>query len=232
MSFRTISVGSLIIVSLCTPLLTIAIDITKQESQVAHAQATAKPRIAVLDFDFASTGLTGSGFGLTNSVFGSTGPAKGVSNLLANKLVQDGTYSVIERSKIKAVLGEQDLGASGRVDASTAAEIGRVLGVEKVIVGTITKFNVENKGSNVGVFGIGVGKKKQNAIVALTARMIDTTTSEIVAIAEGEGSQSQRVQVGIFGSSKETNNLEGEGSQSQKDSSVQVGTPFWLVQRN
>ena len=178
--------------------------------QIAQARPAIK-RIAILDFDFASTGLTGSGLSVANTVFGSTGPAKGVSNLLTTRMVQNGTYSVVERSRINAILREQNLGDSGRVDAATAAEIGRILGVDAVVVGSITKFNIKNKKSNTGVFGIGVGKSRQSAIVRLSTRLIDAKTAEILAVAEGEGIRSQKdsnVNVGVFSQGSSTNNLD------------------------
>ena len=68
-----------------------------------------------------------------------------------------------------------------------------------LIVGSITKFGMEQKGTSIsgggwgyGGFGVGdVGTKKGKATVAVTARMIDTTTGEIMASAKGEGTSSR-----------------------------------------
>ena len=102
---------------------------------VAQARAERK-RVAVLDFD-ASTSSTGYYYGWLG-----IGPAKGVSDLLTNALVKEGTYIVLERSKVEQILKEQNFGASGRLDASTAAQIGKILGADAVIIGTITQFNL------------------------------------------------------------------------------------------
>ncbi|MEN9243982.1 MAG: CsgG/HfaB family protein, partial [Gloeomargarita sp. DG02_5_bins_242] len=112
-------------------------------------QVQTKKRLAVLDFDFASTGLTG--LGLTGTV----GPAKAVSDLLTNRLVQNGTFIMVERGRINQILAEQNLGEMGRIEPATAAQIGRLLGADAVIIGTITQFNVEESRSvvNVGFFG-------------------------------------------------------------------------------
>jgi hypothetical protein len=118
---------------------------------------------------------------------------------------------VVERSRIEAILREQNLGDSGRVDAKTAAEIGRILGVEYVVLGSITKFNIKTQDSNTGVFGIGVGKRKQSAIVQLATRLVNTKTAEIIAVAEGEGVRQQKdstVNVGVFRQGSSTNNLD------------------------
>ncbi|WP_172636058.1 CsgG/HfaB family protein [Synechococcus sp. PCC 6312] len=170
-------------------------------------------RIAVLDFEFASTGLTGAGLG-SGSAYGSYGPSKGVSDLLTNKLVQSGNFIVVERSQIERIIQEQNLGASGRVDAATAAQIGRILGVDVVILGSITKFNLEQKQSGgFGGFGIAVSvnESKANAIVQLTARLVSTSTAEILAVAQGEGQTSKRenqVSVAGFGGGSNTNNID------------------------
>lgn len=74
-------------------------------SLVAIAHVTygqTKPRIAVLDFDFSNV----SNPAILNSV---PGLSKGVSEILVNRLVKDGTYSLIERSQIEAILREPGL---------------------------------------------------------------------------------------------------------------------------
>jgi curli biogenesis system outer membrane secretion channel CsgG len=146
-------------------------------------QVQTKKRLAVLDFDFASTGLTGLG------LIGMVGPAKGVSDLLTNRLVQNGTFIMVERSRINQILAEQNLGASGRIEPATAAQIGRLLGADAVIIGTITQFNIEESrsGVSIGFFGIATSSQKQRADVQLTARIVSTTTGEILAVAEGSG---------------------------------------------
>lgn len=184
--------SSLVLVSLCLPLPTISAARADQLQKEAQIQKQSRKRVAVLDFDFASTGFTGEQFRF-DSEFGGGGPAKGVSDLITNKLVQDGSYTVIERSKIDKILQEQNLGQSGRVDPSTAAQIGRLLGVDAVLIGTITQFNLENheSGGSIGFLGIGGNKNKQKAIVQLTARLVSTTTGEILAVAQGEGKASE-----------------------------------------
>ena len=69
-----------------------------------------KRRIAVLDFDFSS--LSDTSF--LSGVYAGNAASKGVSNLLTNELFKTGQFIVIERSRIDAVLAEQNLGNSGR----------------------------------------------------------------------------------------------------------------------
>jgi curli biogenesis system outer membrane secretion channel CsgG len=125
---------------------------------------------------------------------------KGISDLLVDRLVGDGVFSVIERNKIDQVLKEQNFSNSDRADASTAAKIGRVLGVEAIIIGSITEFGMDDKKTTAGAgmsrlskFGIGgVETREAHAIVQVTARMINTTTAEILASAQGGGDKSKK----------------------------------------
>jgi hypothetical protein len=56
---------------------------------------------------------------------------------LTHEIVEDGTYSVIERSRIEEIMKEQNLSLSGVLDAGTASKIGKILAVDAVIIGTI-----------------------------------------------------------------------------------------------
>lgn len=177
------SCGTLLLTGLWTalpfvPLL--AADASTDELLLAQANPT-RLRVAVLDFDFANTGLT-------YSIWGYASPAQGVSYLLTNKLVESGQYTIVERSRVEEILFEQDLGQSGRIDPGTAAEIGRVLGVDAVVIGSITRFNFEQNGGSVSILGFGGGGDSREAVVELTARLVNTTTGEIIATAQGSGS--------------------------------------------
>ena len=114
---------------------------------------------------------------------------KGISDLLVTYLVKDGSYSVIERKALDKIMAEQNFSNSDRANPTSAAKIGKLLGVDAIIVGSITQFGNETKNMNLGGaggalggFGLGgFGHKKSKAIVALTARMVDVDTGEILA---------------------------------------------------
>lgn len=159
----------------------------------AAAQSrSSRPTVAVLDLDFGSVQQWWSG----NWDIG-----KGVADLIVDELVNDGSFRVIERKRLDAILAEQNFSNSDRADPSAAsvAKIGKALGVKYLVVGSITKFGTENR--NVGVgggafgggrFGLGkVGTSKGKATVALTVRMIDTSTGEILISAKGQAESSR-----------------------------------------
>lgn len=199
--------GVLLLSILASPLFLATVAVAVEQTVAQAPARNQRLRIAILDFDFATTGLTGGAYSFANG----GGPGQGISDLLTNRMVQNGTYSIIERSQIAAVLREQNLGASGRVDASTAAQIGRILGVNAVVVGSVTRFNVEERRSGVSVLGIGNSRRRQIAEVQVTARMIDTRTAEILAVAEGAGEAEERsssVSLGVFNTGSDTNSTD------------------------
>jgi len=160
-----------------------------------------KKRVAILDFDYGTVRSYVAGLFGTDVDVG-----KGIADLLVKHLVKDGTYSVIERKMLDKILAEQNLSTSDRANPATAAQIGKILGVDAIIVGTITQFGGETKetkiggaGAGIGGFGIGgFGKKKTKAIVTVDARVIDIDTAEILAVADGKG-ESKREGTSLIG---------------------------------
>jgi outer membrane protein OmpA-like peptidoglycan-associated protein/curli biogenesis system outer membrane secretion channel CsgG len=152
------------------------------------------PRVAVLDFDYGTVESVSSSIFGTNVDIG-----KGISALLVTNLVKNGTFSVIDRSSLDKVLAEQNFSNSNRADPSTAARIAKILGVDYIIVGTITEFGNETSKQNVGGggasfhgFGVGsIGHSNSKANVVINARIINIDTAEILAAAEGKGQSSR-----------------------------------------
>jgi len=172
-------------------------------SQAANAQSPSKrrPRIAVLDFDYATVQSYSSALFGTNVDIG-----KGITDLLVTGLVKDGTYSIIERKALDKIMAEQNFSNSNRADPTSAARIGKLLGVDAIIEGSITQFGNETKKTNLGGggggwggFGLGgVGHSNSKANVSITARLINIDTGEIMGVAEGAG-QSSRSSTSLLG---------------------------------
>jgi curli biogenesis system outer membrane secretion channel CsgG len=169
--------------------------------QAAPAAPARKKRIAVFDFDYATvrSGVAGI-FGQDIDI------GKGISDLLVTDLVKDGTYSIIERKALDKIMAEQNFSNSDRANPTSAAKLGKLLGVDAILVGSITEFGNETKNTGVGGsggnwhgFGLGGFKHKDSkANVALTARLVDVDTGEILAVAEGKG-QSARSSTSMLG---------------------------------
>jgi TolB-like protein len=63
--------------------------------------------------------------------------AASVTDVLSSLLSEDRTLAIVERRRIAEVLSEQKLQASGLVDAATAGRVGRLLGAELVLSGSL-----------------------------------------------------------------------------------------------
>jgi curli biogenesis system outer membrane secretion channel CsgG len=182
-------------------------------SLVPTASAQKKKRVAVLNFEYGTVQTQVAAVFGTNVDVG-----KGISDLLVQQLVTDAKYSVIERNALDKILNEQNFANSDRADPSTAAKIGKILGVDAVIMGSITQFgrDDENKTYAGGAvvarkFGLGgLQKREAKAVVGITARMVDTTTAEILAAATGTG-ESTRKGTSLVGAGGGGGNAAGGG---------------------
>jgi curli biogenesis system outer membrane secretion channel CsgG len=170
-------------------------------AQEASTQAPRKKRVAILDFEYGTVRTAVAGLFGTDVDVG-----RGISDLLVKHLVQDGTYSVIERKMLDKILAEQNFSNSDRANPTSAAQLGKILGVDAIIVGSITQFGYDTKttkvggaGGGFGGFGIGgFSNKKTKAIVTIDARVIDIDTAEILAVADGKG-ESKRESTSLLG---------------------------------
>ncbi len=147
-----------------------------------------KIRVAVLDFN------TDALHGSWNYSWHYSKLATAAADNLTTELVKQGELSVIERQKLDAILQEQQLGASGAVDTSTAAKIGNVLGVQLIVTGSVTSFGVSEWGGNVPQigkwkFGRGISGKMYKGKCSLNARLVDTTSAEILGAYEAESTK-------------------------------------------
>jgi curli biogenesis system outer membrane secretion channel CsgG len=115
------------------------------------AQAQDEPRVAVLDF-------TGFMMGDGNAA---VSLGKAIAAMLVTEFSGRDGIQVVERAQLNEMLREQDLALSGRLDESSAIEIGKLLGVQYVVTGQATDI---------------VGNLRMDI------RAIDVETSEIVAV--------------------------------------------------
>lgn len=108
---------------------------------------------------------------------------QGASDMLVTELSKNRSFEVVEREQIKSVLQEQGLDASGAVDPSTAAQMGKILGLKYIVYGKILSAGAEYKEDNI----FGLSLTKLTARVRIAVRMIDTTTGSIAWADEVEG---------------------------------------------
>ncbi|HSP17063.1 MAG TPA: CsgG/HfaB family protein [Thermoanaerobaculia bacterium] len=136
----------------------------------AVALAEEKPRLGVAEFrNETSAGWWYSDVG------------RDLAGMLTNELAGTGKFRVVERSKLSAVIDEQNLADSGRISKSTGAKIGNLTGAKYLVFATVSAFDTKTAGMGGGLSfrGINVGGKKEDAYMAIDLRVVDTTTGEV-----------------------------------------------------
>jgi len=92
----------------------------------------ARPGIAVLPFE------DGGSYGQDKEDFQAL--TVGLQQMLITEFAANTGLRVVDRGRVNELLAEQDLGASGRVDANTAARIGKVVGARYMVMGGFVDF--------------------------------------------------------------------------------------------
>ena len=152
--------------------------------------AAEKPSIGVADFRND-----------TSAAWWYGGAGHDLAGMLSNELSATEKFRMVERSKLGAVLEEQDLAASGRVSKSSAAKVGKLTGAKYLVMGTVSAYEEKTQGGGGGLSfgGISVGGKKNDAYIAVDIRVVDTTTGEIAYTRSIEArSGSYGVGVGLY----------------------------------
>lgn len=106
-----------------------------------------------------------------------------MSIMLESALFDTGRFVVVEREKLKDVIAEQDLVASGRTaKAKKVAQTGLIRPARYLATGAITVATegVSGAGGGISIKGVSLGGGKSSAQVTIIAKLIDTTTGEIV----------------------------------------------------
>ncbi len=156
----------------------------------ALAQKRSKPVVAVAEFKNES----GAGWW-------SGGVGWELSGMLSNELVATKNFSVVERSKLEDVLSEQNLGASGRVSGGTGAKIGKLVGAQYLIAGTVTAYEEEtaSTGGGISFGGVALGGSSEKAYLAVDLRVINATTGAIEFVRTIEGTaKGGGMTIGVF----------------------------------
>jgi len=122
----------------------------------ADAQDT-RPGIAVLPFE------NGGSYGQDKENFDAL--ERGIAGMLISELSRNPAARLVDRENVQRLLDEQNLGADGRVDAATAAKIGKLVGARYMIMGGF-----------VDLYGR----------FRVDARIVDTETSEVIKVVRSD----------------------------------------------
>lgn len=135
-----------------------------------------KKRIAIINFEDRS----GYGHNI----------GRGVADMLVTSMVESDKFIVIERAELDEILKEQGLGQTGLVTPQSAAKVGQLLGLQRIITGSITEFGSKKSKVGGGIGGFNLGVSTTTARVVVDLRIINVNTGEIVMAKSAEGEDS------------------------------------------
>src|SRR5205823_4823797 len=118
-------------------------------------------------------------------------PFNHIEDMVRQALTATNRFTMVERTTATGdVLGEQDFGASGRVEDKTAAAIGHLKGAEYIVKATIIELNPQKESRDIRTVAGGMGMRTAGlgsvgvtgkvAFCRLNVRLVNATTGEIV----------------------------------------------------
>lgn len=168
-----------------------------------------KARVAVAKFDWkvgtrgGTTTIRGLGRRDITVTHERTGVMTGLRDMLTTVLVQSGRYRVLERQELGSIKEEIALGEEGYAEKSSAIKKGKIKGADLLVVAAITGWEPGTSGTGAGI-GLGtkgflggvLGSMKKSSL-AMDIRIIDTSTSEVLAATRVEG-EARDVNLGVL----------------------------------
>jgi len=152
-----------------------------------------KARIAVSDFDVKAAKAGGE-------------IGTGLREMLISALMNSNRFRVVERQVLNALMQEQELAASGAAQAG-GVQRGQIKTADLMVTAAVTEFEPNATGGGAGLGGGGkvghgilgavLGGSMNKAHMALDIRILDTSTSEILAATRVQG-QATDMQGGIM----------------------------------
>ena len=122
-----------------------------------------------------------------------------IAEELITRIFTSGKFEVIERNLLQKVLEEQQLGMTGYIDQETAISLGRILGVDAIITGSITDL-----GSNVKI----------------NARLISTETGSVFAVASVQVYKDSTIKLLLGESISKSGDINANSSQASQYSGL------------
>ncbi|NOG47282.1 MAG: hypothetical protein HND50_18720 [Calditrichaeota bacterium] len=128
----------------------------------------------------------------------------GMADMLVTSLVESKKFIVIERNELDKIMAEQGLGMSGAVTPQSAAKVGKLLGVELIITGSVSEFGTKKDkigGGLSALSGFNLGVSSETARSVVDIRLVNTSTGEIISASTAEGEESSKSldNVGVTG---------------------------------
>jgi curli biogenesis system outer membrane secretion channel CsgG len=109
-----------------------------------------------------------------------------LADMLSSELWNSRKYEVIERMRIEPVLAEQGLSMSGRISDETAVRVGRLLGLNYVVIGVVYQAS-DYPIDGLGPFILGTSVKETK--VAVSVRLVNAETGSVIFHGTGESTK-------------------------------------------
>jgi curli biogenesis system outer membrane secretion channel CsgG len=163
-----------------------------------------KAKVAVSSFEWkvggsgSTTKISGFGGQSFTVTHEHTGYMTGLKDMLTTAMVQSKRYRVLERMNVDALKQEMELTGQGYADKSGIKK-GGIKGADLLIMAAITGWDPATSGGSGGLGGGVLGKASalfgaaqgafKKSSMAMDIRIVDTSTSEVLAATrvEGEG---------------------------------------------
>ncbi len=155
---------------------------------VLEFECTNNRRMNSIITNFLVTDLLDQYRGIYDKASKYWGLKKGKEGQTFVKGVKTDFYQIIERDQLQKVLKEQRLSLSGAIDENSAAEVGRLLGLDVIIMGNVSYSSVDEKGSSLLGLASSSGSncltRKVNA--KGTLKMVSVETAQIIGTKSAE----------------------------------------------
>lgn len=173
----------------------------RPESSVDNSFADAMPpydgpraRVAVTDFSWSvgqsktTFGVAGVEFSYSNSE--QAAAAEGLRDMMTTALLQSKRFRVLERQNIESLKGEAELTSEGLTDGSGIKK-GGFKGADLVVMAAVTGWDPGTSGTTAKIGGLLGGKASslfgalgggyKKSMMAMDVRIVDTSTTEVLA---------------------------------------------------
>ncbi|MBN1550216.1 hypothetical protein JW979_02055 [bacterium] len=150
-----------------------------------YAYVYGKPTIAVLDFE---------------SIGAEEHLGKAVSEIMRTELIDTNRYRVVERAQINKTISEQRFQKSGLIDDKSAIELGKLLGADLIVIGSVVKIGtsytinsrmIETK-TGEAKLGKNVTGSDLNLLTALSRSLLDSLFGTIRKDTKNEPGESKK----------------------------------------
>ena len=131
-------------------------------NQLAEAQESREPRIAIGEFEYRGVAHLRDG-------------TRALPDMITTALMQTRRFELVERQRVNEALREMGLGEAGITEGGTAQRLGTLVGADFILLGTITQASLDER----DVATAGIRTSVQEMRMGVDIRIIDAKTGQI-----------------------------------------------------